>query len=77
MRKKITTYVLYSLILLTLVIYNNITKNEAELYKTDYQKILKASKSIERFEKLYAKEDSIIALSNRISELTKADGKED
>lgn len=78
MRKKILTYSLYVLTLLTLVIYNFITKTEAEKYEQQYQEVLNSnSESLELFEELYAKEDSITKLSNRINELTSQDGEEE
>lgn len=78
MRKKILTYSFYFLTLLTLVIYNFITKTEAEKYEQEYEQVLNNnSESLELFEELYAKEDSIVKLSNRINKLTNQDGQED
>ena len=78
MRKKILTYSFYVLTLLTLLIYNFITKTEAERYEHEYQEVLNSnSESLELFEELYAKEDSITKLSNRINELTNQYGEED
>ncbi len=60
------------------MIYNFITKTEAEKYEQQYQEVLNSnSESLELFEELHAKEDSITKLSNRINELTNQDGEED
>lgn len=70
MKKRLLEYGTYVLVLLTLSILNFVIKSEGERYSIEYQEILNGSKSRELIEKIYAKEDSIITLSQRISELT-------
>ena len=75
---KVITYFLYLFFLLTLVILNFIKQSEAEKYEKEYTKLIaQDSRSVELFEELYAKEDSILILTNRIEELITTHGKKD